>query len=535
MLSKIGFTKLALLSMATLILLQPAATFAQVSAPRPASPAPQVRMKWQDFIKGPDGAKRLASLKKAIAKMKSLDNSTNKVDFMRSWKYWANIHGYYGAQSMDGTVESLVAELQADPQLAPDVSYFNGITDQTLPNDGVASMVWATCQHSQTDNQGNLTVQANFWGWHRMYLYYFEKVLRWAAQDDTLRLPYWDYTDPNHTALPAEFRKVSSTLYDARRSPEVNQGAPLDPDTTDADGPLKESNFLAAEWAVESGVHGNIHCETAVTCPIAHMGDVPVAANDPIFYEHHANIDRLWACWEKSHPPVAPAAWETEKFSFPDDTGTLQTRKVSDFLSTASVGYVYDNVDQCLRVPPAHGAHAIAVPQAAQQLEERFPVMVGSAPAVTLTQPKTSVDIAVPREAMLSMIGPATPVATRLVLRQITAQSPPGALLKVYVEAKGNPAQRKYVATISWFNAFGHHKPGADVRTLTFDVSDQLKALGVTTGTAGLTVTFEATTGRLPVPAAPGAALAPTAPAAAFLPNAKLTIEAVELRQSRAQ
>ena len=60
-------------------------------------------MRWQDFIRGPEGAKRLASFQKAIAKMKSLDNSPpNSVDFRRSWKYWANIHGYLGTDSKLG-------------------------------------------------------------------------------------------------------------------------------------------------------------------------------------------------------------------------------------------------------------------------------------------------------------------------------------------------------------------------------------------------------------------------------------------------
>ena len=27
------------------------------------------------------------------------------------------------------------------------------------------------------------------------------------------------------------------------------------------------------------------------------MGAVPVAALDPVFYLHHANIDRLYDCW----------------------------------------------------------------------------------------------------------------------------------------------------------------------------------------------------------------------------------------------
>jgi hypothetical protein len=52
-------------------------------------------MSWQDFISGPEGAKRLASLQKAVQKMKSLDSSPkDSADYRRSWQYWANIHGY---------------------------------------------------------------------------------------------------------------------------------------------------------------------------------------------------------------------------------------------------------------------------------------------------------------------------------------------------------------------------------------------------------------------------------------------------------
>jgi hypothetical protein len=181
-------------------------------------PAPQVRMKWQSFISGPAGALRLASLKRGIAKMKSLDNSTNVLDFRRSWKYWANIHGYYGPQSMDGTVAQQIAYLNGN-QLGSYVHYYQGITDQTPP-DSVAATVWATCQHSSGPGAG----QANFFGWHRMYLYYFEKVLRWAAHDNTLRLPYWDYTDPTQEGLPAEFRAMVSPLYDDKRDPGINAG-----------------------------------------------------------------------------------------------------------------------------------------------------------------------------------------------------------------------------------------------------------------------------------------------------------------------
>ena len=178
---------------------------AQTAPPAGGQPAaPQVRMRWQDFINGPDGAKRLASLQAAITKMKSLDGSApDSADFRRSWQYWANIHGYYGAQSPDGTVAQQIQYLQ-DNGMGQYVSYYQGIVDQTAP-DATAQAIWATCQHSPPGQQ------ANFFGWHRMYLYYYERVLRWAAGDSTLRLPYWDYTDPSQVTLPGAFQDTTSS------------------------------------------------------------------------------------------------------------------------------------------------------------------------------------------------------------------------------------------------------------------------------------------------------------------------------------
>jgi tyrosinase len=99
-----------------------------------AQEPPQVRMRWQDFISGPDGAKRLASLKAGIQKMKSLDSSPpNSADFRRSWQYWANIHGYYGTVSPDGSVEDQIQWLK-DNGFGSYVSYYSGITDLTPPD-----------------------------------------------------------------------------------------------------------------------------------------------------------------------------------------------------------------------------------------------------------------------------------------------------------------------------------------------------------------------------------------------------------------
>jgi len=489
---------------------------------------PQVRMRWQDFISGPDGAKRLASLQAAVTKMKSLDNSPpGSADYRRSWAYWANIHGYYGQQSPDGTVEEQIQYLQQNG-MSQYVSYYQGITDQTPP-DSTATAVWATCQHSAQ------TQAVNFFGWHRMYLYYFERVLRWASGDNTLRLPYWDYTDASQVALPAEFQSSTSVLYDAKRDPDMNSGAStLDPDSTNVNSLLRDSNYFDYEYKVETGIHGYVHCTVGPTCPVAHMGDVPVAGNDPIFYTHHGNIDRLWACWQHLYGTPA-GSWQDQTFSFVDETGTLQTQPVKNFLDSTTLGYVYDNDSNCARP-----GFILNVPRTIPQAipPETGPLntaLLAASKTVNIVRPQTAVDIEVPQAKRMNLFAQPQGAATmELVLRDITAQSHPGVLFDVYVAKKGDASVRKLAGTISWFGAFRHHgSKGPEKKTLSFDVTDQLRELGGTASTTGLTVTIEATQGRVPADQSKAEAMRAVA-AKAFRPQAKLQIGAIELRQGTA-
>jgi len=493
----------------------------------------QVRMRWQDFIAGTAGAKRLASLQAAIKKMKSLDGAApGSVDFRRSWAYWANIHGYYGSQSPDGTVAQQIAYLNSHGMHSY-VSYYNGIVDQTPP-DSVATTVWATCQHS-----GN-TQALNFFGWHRMYLYYFERVLRWAANDQTLRLPYWDYTNTAQLALPAQFRDQTSVLYDDKRDPSINNGSSkLNGNSTDVDDLLPIANYFDYEDEIEGGIHGYVHCTTGPDCPVAHMGDVPVAGNDPIFYHHHANIDRLWACWQKLHTTPS-GSWQNETFSFPDETGTLQTKPVKDFLDSSKLGYVYDHVTSCQRLAfvqlpqPTPVATAPKIPGPIPEEIERMP-MVGATKAIAVDRPSISVDMDIPQPRMRAALADLKrPGNVELVLRDVAADSHPGTMFDVFIARKGHPESRQHVGTINWFGAFRHHgRETAERRTLHFDVTDELRALGAeAVSAAGVTVMVEATSGRVPAERpAPGAA-APAAPQATplFRREANLRIGAIELR-----
>jgi tyrosinase len=57
------------------------------------------------------------------------------------------------------------------------------------------------------------------------------------------------------------------------------------------------------------------------------------AAFDPIFWAHHANVDRLWALWQERHPGVDPPD--------PDDILPGVDSTVRDSLSTTKLGYEY--------------------------------------------------------------------------------------------------------------------------------------------------------------------------------------------------
>jgi tyrosinase len=283
---------------------------------------------------------------------------------------------------------------------------------------------------------------------------------------------------------------------------------------------------LQYEGDIERGVHGNVHCSVGQTCPIPVMGLVGVAANDPIFYEHHANIDRMWSCWQHAHPDEKPGDWQDQEFSFVDESGALVKRAVKDFLNTKVLDYMYDNEGNCTRTP----APKIAVAQAAG------PEPAASAtptPPIPLNATTTSVNITL-QEPKLRQLATGLPGNTTLVVRDVSSQSDPGALLSVFVARKDAPKVREHVGTINWFGVFdpmaGMQHEGRVSRTFRFDISKALQTLGAS-DTRELTVTFDATSGLVASAktAASGKSLA-APPAAGFLPGAALTVGAVEIQ-----
>ena len=202
---------------------------------------------------------------------------------------------------------------------------------------------------------------SEFLAWHRAYIYYFEKIVRskMGTAHKNFGLPYWDYQQ--NMKLPAEYRKKTSALFLSDRDTDINIGAfLLDSDLSKNainNGiikALKETyffNFQDAIYTPHSTVHKVIAGET-VNHNYRTMG-TNLSPNDPLFWVHHSNIDRLWEVWinkggGRCNPDVNTAtAWanNVSKFIFYDiDLHKIVKVKPAFFLSPQIIGYSYDNI-----------------------------------------------------------------------------------------------------------------------------------------------------------------------------------------------
>ena len=94
-----------------------------------------------------------------------------------------------------------------------------------------------------------------------------------------------------------------------------------------------------------NGPHGSVHGRVG-----GDMCCVPTASYDPIFFLHHANVDRIWARWQTLHPgplPASEASWTLPPFNRPFST---QWQTGSDVESTDALGYRYRTL--CFILPP---------------------------------------------------------------------------------------------------------------------------------------------------------------------------------------
>lgn len=384
--------------------------------------------------RSPGGVTALEHYAGAVATMKERDPSDPT-----SWAYQAAIHGF----------------------------------------DGPSQPLWNECKHWSWF----------FLPWHRMYLYYFERIVRKAVTDaggpGDWALPYWNYGLGGENAkLPPQFRQPANggnPLFAERRQ-AYNDGAELPPSIRSDKLALARPNYIGnAEFGgseapgsrgfwgrpgeLEITPHGDVHTQLGGL-----MRNPDTAGLDPIFWLHHANIDRVWAVWnERQSPPPGKnptkGEWLTQSFEFFDENRDLVAKSCQEVVETIpQLDYTYDPPPAGIvkEVPPAPQPPAATPPQ-----EPKF---VGASEAMV---PLEGASIEVPveidpraREEVLEAADPEDPRRLYLNVEDIEGEANPEMVYGIYLNLPPDPStdmlERRYLGNLSFFGLEKSDDPRGD-------------------------------------------------------------------------
>lgn len=486
--------------------------------------------------------------------MKSRDGAPkDSAIFRKSWAYWAAIHGYAGYPGENSVNKSIRPLEEIRQYMNPDSRVLEGFyigLYNKMPPDALAQKVWGTCEHGTM----------HFFSWHRMYLYFFERVLREASGDPNFALPYWDYTSDDlakarkplelftspylkqeDVVLLIEFiksswaqkdvkadvviealelnsfiedgRPIANPLFEPRRTPGFGQLIQLDTDFTSIDSTLTTyKDFTQFQNTLEWGIHGYIHCLVGSNCEAPAMGMTAFAANDPLFFHHHANIDRMWSCWTRHHSEDMNLndflreqltdkeyrEYMNQGFHFVNEAGEPVEMTVSQlFGPNGRIDYVYDN-ENCFRVTPPPKPMSVA---ANLRRDEQTVALISVQKEIQKLHSRRT-EVLLPfaddtaRRALLAVARPQpnnvddVSLAT-LRIKGVTVPSlmNPGSSVRILLENEAL-GRRERVGVIGFFALEHMPKEGFN---LTYDVTRQLRDL-FADGTApeDLRVVFQA-------------------------------------------
>ncbi|KAJ6753869.1 TYROSINASE FAMILY MEMBER [Salix purpurea] len=225
-----------------------------------------------------------------------------------------------------------------------------------------------------------------FFPWHRLYLYFYERILGELIDDPTFALPFWNWDAPAGMQMPAIFTDPKSPLYDPLRDPDHQPPTLLDlnyakgdpnPDPAKAEelfasnlnvmyrqmvsGASKPTLFFGKPYragddpspgmgTIETTPHTEIHywAGDPKQPNRENMGNFYSAGKDPIFFCHHSNVDRMWNLWKKipggKRKDIEDPDWLNSEFLFWDEKKELVRAKVKDTLDTTRLRYGFQDV-----------------------------------------------------------------------------------------------------------------------------------------------------------------------------------------------
>ena len=349
-----------------------------------------------------------------------------------------------------------------------------------------------------------------FLAWHRMYLYYFERIVREAVREaggsaDDWAIPYWNYgLGGVNASLPDEFRNPTDPdggqnhLYVEKRAAGINGGGQLPASATSDTVALARPSFVGVAefgggvaapsqqfWSqtgrIEQTPHNVIH--NLVGGPGGWMTDPQQAAQDPIFWLHHSNIDRIWAVWNgEGKVDPSDAGWADQAFEFFDADGARVSKTCGEVMDTIEdLDYTYDP-------PPAGAAGGPKAPVQTPEFEE--PKVVGAtSDKVSLTGGDEAIPVEVDeraRQEVTEASRESDPRRLYLNIEDIEGDVNPGSVYGVYVNlpegASDEQLEAHHVTNVSFFGIERARNPRKDEPShslrVSVDVGHLLGALG---------------------------------------------------------
>jgi tyrosinase len=181
-----------------------------------------------------------------------------------------------------------------------------------------------------TMNMGGRIMRGkNFLCWHRRLLRLFEARLQQV--NPAVTVPYWNSIGDREIPAPLADPDLMSEL-SVHRTWDPSQLA----DPSDLAAVQRYSgSFRGFQALLEGAVHGGTH--NAIGGDMAGPG----SPTDPLFWLHHAFIDKLWADWQLSTPGKNPPAMS--ELLRPDEivAGVQFAIEIDHVIDTAILGYAY--------------------------------------------------------------------------------------------------------------------------------------------------------------------------------------------------
>ena len=406
--------------------------------------------------------------------VKAMKQKAADLSDRNGWRFYAAIHGF-------------------DQEVWQQLGYWSSADKMATAAD--QNLFWLQCQHGSW----------YFLPWHRGYLLAFESVVRAEIANlpggpTDWTLPYWNYFKANQNKLPPAFAspdwpdgKGDNPLFVKQRYGPGDDGNVFVPlDSVDLNA-MSDSDFTGTAsgghvgfggldtgfmhpgdqnrfGGVENQPHNAVHGLVGGQNLSGLMSDPDTAGLDPIFWLHHANIDRLWEIWRQNptsdvNPTdpkwtKGPASIGDRKFSMPMPAGVPWDYTPDDMSDLGKLGYTYDDLSpsvvaealdaRLLRlgagaatVEAAKGVTAVTSGQNVELVgENQGPVPITGSEALTSVQLDKGVRQKVAASLSAAVAG-ITPAPDRVFLNLENIRGKAGSpVLGVYVKEPGGQEVR---------------------------------------------------------------------------------------------